>query len=71
MRAYHDRQFRTLVVVEDQHGGLWLVPRSRGGWHRRQRMTLTAEKRSDRLTPDPDVDLEWIGIVEAATGSEG
>lgn len=69
MRVYLDRQFRTLVVVEDEDGELWLVPRSQGGWHRRQRFTLTAEKRSDRLTPARSIDLAWIGIVEAATGS--
>lgn len=59
---YVDRLLRSSVVVEDQDGTLYLVPRSQGGWHRRVRLTLTPEKRADRLTPARRIDPGWLGI---------
>ena len=63
MQAYTDRLLRSSVVVEDQ-GGLWLVPRSQGGWQRRQRLTLSPEARVERLSPARGIDLAWLGIAQ-------
>ena len=62
VNIYSDALLRVTVVVE--LGGVWwLVPRSRDGWHRRQRLTLTPEVRLERLTPAAGISPEWLGVT--------
>ena len=61
VRIYSDALLRVCVVVE-LGGQWWLVPRSRDGWQRRQRLTLTPEVRLDRLTPAKHIDAAWLGV---------
>jgi hypothetical protein len=62
-RVYWDRLLRASVVVEAA-GGLWIVPRTPGGWQRRQRLTMTPEARADRLKPARNIAADWLGIPE-------
>jgi hypothetical protein len=60
--VYQDALLRALLVVEHA-GGLWLVPRRPGGWSSRQRLTMTAAARAERLTAARDVEPGWLGIA--------
>lgn len=61
VRIYSDTLLRVTVVVE--LGGVWwLVPRSRNGWQRRQRLSMTPAVRLDRLTPATHIDAAWLGM---------
>ncbi len=61
--VYSDRLLRASVVVEAA-GGLWIVPRTPGGWQRRQRLTMTPEARADRLKTARNIAADWLGIPE-------
>lgn len=51
-----------VLVVVEHRGEFWLCPRRPGGWAARQRLSLTAESRAERLRPAPDVTPAWLGI---------
>ncbi len=61
--VYSDRLLRASVVVETA-GGLWIVPRTAGGWQRRGRLTMTDAARQDRLRVAGDISPGWLGIPE-------
>lgn len=52
---------RQVTVVVETPDGLWLVPRRQGGWAGRQKLTLTAEAKAERLMPARDVTPAWLG----------
>lgn len=68
--VFFDRLLRATVVVETA-AGWWLVPRTAGGWQRRQRLTMTKAARLERLTPARDVAPAWLGIPEGGGAENG
>lgn len=68
--VYSDRLLRASVVVETA-GGLWIVPRTPGGWQRRQRLTMTPEARADRLKTAGNIAADWLGIPEGGGVKNG
>lgn len=59
--VYTDSLLRASLVVEAD-GQLWIVPRSEGGWSRRQRLRLTDDARAERLRPARGVSADWLGV---------
>ena len=66
VRIYSDALLRVTVVVE-LDGVLWLVPKTANGWQRRQRLNMTPEVRTERLTPARLIDAAWLGIEASVT----
>ena len=63
---FTDNLLKVCCVV--RHGAdWWLVPRSRDGWQRRQRLRLTPEVRLERLKP-ASIDASWLGIGDGGQG---
>ena len=69
VQIFTDRLLRSTCVVQTGANTRWLVPRRQDGWKLRQRVTMAAAKRVDRLRPDNEVDPEWLGIP-AGTGCD-
>jgi hypothetical protein len=69
VRIYSDALLLVTVVVEID-GEWWLVPRSRDGWQRRQRLTLTPLAETERLTPAVGISPEWLGITAERGGDQ-
>jgi hypothetical protein len=68
--VFSDRLLRVSVVVETA-AGLWLVPKTAGGWQRRARLIMTPEARTERLTVAGDISPGWLGIPEGDGGKNG
>lgn len=69
VNIYSDALLRVTVVVEVD-GDWWLVPKSRDGWSRRQRLRLTPSARLERLRPARHIDAAWLCIPSASTTPE-
>jgi len=63
VRIYSDALLRVTVVVE-LGGEWWLVPKSAGGWARRQRLNMTPDAQTERLRPARGISPAWLGIQE-------
>ena len=61
VRIYTDAMLKVTVVVEVD-GVLYLVPKSKDGWQRRQRLNMAAVARADGLTPARYISAAWLGI---------
>lgn len=59
--VYDDCLLRVTVVVRHR-AEWWLVPRSRDGWKRRQRLNITPQVELERLTLAWHVTADWLGI---------
>lgn len=66
VNVYTDSLLRASLVVETA-GQLWLVPRSRNGWSRRHKLTMTPAAKRERLRPARGVTADWLGVPQDDT----
>ena len=63
VEIFTDNLLRVTLVV--RHGSdWWLVPKTANGWQRRQRLNITPEVRTERLTPATGITAAWLGVTD-------